>query len=187
MGNEPVTVIARHAVRPGKEDQFEAWMAGISRACGAFPGYLGTELIRPPAGEDDHNYVCIFRFDDYPHLKKWMESEERAGWLEKAHPLCAEKIRIDQYRSLEYCFTNDKHQSDPPPKYKMALVTFAVIWPLVHFVPKTMMPVLPGPNWLKEGLTVLTIVLLTTFLLMPAFTRLLEPWLFRRKIPQKSV
>lgn len=153
-------------------------MTGISAACSRFRGYLGTEFIRP-VEPGDPRFVCIFRFDDFENLERWMDSKERAGWLDRVQALCSEEARLDRYRSLEFWFASDKHRRLVPAKRKMAAATFAAIWPLVHFLPPALTPRLPGPRWLAEGTVVLFIVLLMTFAVMPAMTRLLDSWLYK--------
>ena len=54
-------------------------------------GYREFPETRTPLETDaEHDlpeYVSVFRFDDYPHLRAWLGSAERRGWLETARPL----------------------------------------------------------------------------------------------------
>ena len=176
---DPVTVLAEHRVRPGSEQAFERWMEGISADSKGFAGYLGTEVISPLDDADDA-YVSIFRFDNYAHLDAWLKSPERQAWLDKHHEFSDEPASL-RYHSLEFLFSPEEHAGRAPSKHKMALVTFVVIWPLVHFVPVPLAWVLgASPPIVMEATSVGVIVLLMTYAVMPGVTRLLAPWLFGR-------
>ena len=178
---QPVTVIARHCVRPDKEGEFQAWMRGVTQACSGFEGYVSTELVRPAAGrQGDH--VSIFRFDTYPNLERWMTSEQRRSWLDRLPELTRKEPDLSEYESLEFWFTPDEGPTSAgPPKHKMALATFVVIWPLVHFVPRGVAKSVPLQAIWQEGLSVLLIVLIMTYAVMPLTTRVPRPWLFRAR------
>ncbi|MEM9072221.1 MAG: antibiotic biosynthesis monooxygenase [Myxococcota bacterium] len=165
----PVTVIARHRVVPDKEDAFQAWIAGITRACEPFRGYLGTEVVR-----DHEEWVSIFRFDTVPHLEVWMRSEERAHWLTRVDTFGGTPPEIRYYDGIELLFP--RQDAGPPPTWKMAIVTFAVIWPLVHFIPPLVGYVTDVPL-LQEALGVFVVVILASYAGLPLASRLLRPWL----------
>lgn len=176
--HEPVTVVARHTLAPGREAEFRAWVAGIVEECSRFEGYLGTEVVRP-AGKGDHAYASIFRFDTVEHLDAWMQSPARASWNERARAFQARPSRVTRYEGLEAWFVPPRGSPpQAPPKHRMALVTFAVIWPMVHVIPPAIAALVPAPRLALEALAVGTIVLLMTWVVMPAVTRLLRPWLY---------
>ena len=154
-------------------------MAGITASSKQYPGYLGTEVIRP-VGSSSPEHVCIFRFDTFPNLDAWMKSDDRLAWLDRVSEFSNSEPDIRHYHSLEFWFSPEHHAGRAPAKYKMALVTLAVIWPMVHFIPRALNSVVPMPSLAAELTSVATIVLLMTYLVMPTVTRLLEPWLFRR-------
>jgi antibiotic biosynthesis monooxygenase (ABM) superfamily enzyme len=82
----PVTAVASRQVKPGSEQQFEEWVSGILAAANTFPGYLGSEVLRP-SEHDDNEYKIVFRFDHASNLHAWENSEERHHWLRKSRPL----------------------------------------------------------------------------------------------------
>src|SRR4029453_5847088 len=49
----PVAITVPRRVKPGHEGAYEQFLAGISGAARAFPGYLGVEVFRPPPGGTD--------------------------------------------------------------------------------------------------------------------------------------
>lgn len=178
--NHPVTVIARHCVESGKEEQFEAWSKGIVAACGNYVGYLGTEVIRPLA-QRGGEHVCIFRFDVYAHLEAWMNSQERRMWIEKASAFSTREPNVVRFQSLDFWFAAQR--ATPPPRYKMATVTLLALWPLVHYIPPWIKSIVPGPAALGELGALAAIVALMTYLVMPLATRVLAFWLFAKPQP----
>ncbi len=174
----PVTVIARHKVRPGCEEIFENWVVGIAGASQSFEGYLGTEVIRPLT-EAENEFVAIFRFNTYEHLRIWTASSERLAWTSKTDSFSDEASRVVTH-GLEFLFLPNSAEGRGPKRYKMALVTFLVIWPLVHFIPPIVAKALGARPLAIEATSVAVIVLLMTYFLMPAATRLLRPILFPR-------
>ena len=69
-----------------------------------------------------------------------------------------------------------------PPCYKMAIVTVDIIFVLLYtLLPQIRQLTETLPLLLNDLLGVIIIVLLMTYLIMPSVTRLLKPWLFRKK------
>jgi antibiotic biosynthesis monooxygenase (ABM) superfamily enzyme len=89
----PVTAVAFRRVKPGHEREFEEWVSGILAAANKFPGYLGSEVLRPSDPEDDE-YRIISRFDHASNLHAWENSKERRHWLRQSRPLLHEKERV---------------------------------------------------------------------------------------------
>ncbi len=175
-----VTVIVRHRIDAGKERAFDAWMEGITEACSTFEGYVDTEVVRASGAAEDER-VCIFRFDSIEHLDGWMDSSVRRTWLERASEFGSEPGQVHRYEGIDFWFSRPQGRATPPPRHKMAIATFAVIWPLVHFVPRAISASLPAPSLVQEACSVAAIVLLMTYAVMPLATRALGPWLFARR------
>lgn len=58
----PVTVVGTRHVKPGREPDYEAWLARLLRDAATLPGYLGVTVQRPaPTGP--RAYTSVFRFD----------------------------------------------------------------------------------------------------------------------------
>lgn len=57
-----------------------------------------------------------------------------------------------------------------PPRHKMAMAIFLVLWPLVHFLPNLTAKLISNPV-AAEGVTVFAIVLVMTYLILPVVTR----------------
>ena len=192
--NKPLTVMAKHHVRPDKLHVFADWCREMQHRSRQFAGYIDTELIRPTCIESDE-YVAIFRYDSYEHLKKWMESKERKEMIERVPEFSSTNSVVYAYHSLEHWFSSsgDEEESQntglnaakpaagPPPKYKMVVVTTAIIYTQTLWVPKVLNRMLGDANLHRNVmglLTVMCIVWLATYVLFPVVTRLLAFWLF---------
>ncbi len=174
----PVTAVASRRVKPGREQEFEEWVSGILAAANKFPGYLGSEVLRPSDPEDDE-YRVIFRFDHESNLHAWENSEERQRWLEKVRPLLHEE-KVDVLTGLETWFTLPSKPGEPaPPRYKMAIVTWLAVFPMVAVIFSLFGPWLDLlPMLLRTMVFTVVMVTLMTYVIMPRMTRLFSFWLY---------
>jgi uncharacterized protein len=174
----PVTTTVTRRVKPGHEAAYEEVLEGIIAAASRFPGHLGVEVFRPtgPGGE----YRTIYRFDTAAHLRDWLDSEERAAWLERAEPHAAGPIRRQFLTGLESWFTlPGEPGAPPPPPYKMALLTWITIFPLITLVIVALGPLIEGLALVPRlAITTAVTVPLMTWVVMPRVTRILRPWLY---------
>ncbi|WP_181357527.1 hypothetical protein [Stenomitos frigidus] len=119
-----VTVVISRRVKLGCEPAFEAFLAGVTAACGQFPGYSGSSIFRP-ASTDDPEYRVIFKFDRLSNLRCWETSDERQQWFTQADALTESPPEVQVLTGLETWFTlPGKAALVPPARYKMALVSW---------------------------------------------------------------
>jgi uncharacterized protein len=178
-GGGPVTATVTRSVKPGHETSYEQFLSGIIAAASEFPGYLGVEVFRPEsatAGE----YRIVYRFDNAEHLRRWLDSDEHAVWLRRAEPHVIGPMRTGFVTGLESWFTLPGGPgAPPPPPYKMALLTWIAIFPLITALVVALGPLLEGlPLVARLGITTAIAVPLMTWVVMPRVTRLLRRWLY---------
>jgi len=175
----PVTATVTRRVKPGHEAAYEQFLAGIGGAAKAFPGYLGEEVFRPASAEGGE-YRIVYRFDSPAHLRTWLDSGERAAWLARAEPHVASPMRTQYLTGLEGWFTLPTQPgAPPPPAYKMAVLTWVTIFPLITLVVVVSAPLIGGlPLVPRLAVTTLVTVSLMTWAVMPRVTRLLHRWLY---------
>lgn len=178
----PLTVFAKAKVVKAKVKLYETWaqeIAHIQRA--RYEGFLGSEVIKPMGG-DSNEFVTIFRYDTYEHLQLWMDSQERDSFLQRTCEFTEEPVQV-AYHSLAYWFVQDEATASTlPPKHKMSMVTFLVIWFQVHFIPPLVGRIPNLPALAGEALTTALIVVLTSYLILPIVTtRVLAWWLFPKQ------
>jgi antibiotic biosynthesis monooxygenase (ABM) superfamily enzyme len=179
----PVTTTVTRRVKPGHEAAYEEFLEGIIAAAGRFPGHLGVEVFRPDSPRSD--YRTIYRFDTAEHLRAWLDSEERAALLERAEPHVVGPMRTSFVTGLETWFTlPGQPGSAPPPPYKMALLTWVTIFPLITAIVAVTGPLLEElPLAVRLGITTALAVPLMTWVVMPRVTRLLRGWLYPEHRP----
>ena len=167
-------------VKPGHEEIYERLLEGIVAAASAYPGHLGVEVFRPqsPGGE----YRTVYRFDTAEDLHAWLDSDERAAWLERTEPHLVAPVRTSFVTGLETWFTLPSQPgAPPPPPYKMALVTWIAIFPLITAIVALTGPLLEDmPLALRLAITTALTVPVMTWVVMPRMTRLLHRWLYPR-------
>ena len=175
----PVTATVTRRVKPGHEAAYEQVLAGIGGAARAFPGYQGEEVFRP-AGGAGGEYQIVYRFDSGAHLRAWLESPERAAWLARAGPHTAGPLRAQYLTGLESWFTLPAQPGAPaPPPYKMAILTWAAIFPLITLVVLASAPFIGSwPLVPRLAVTTLVTVPAMTWAVMPRVTWLLRRWLY---------
>jgi uncharacterized protein len=122
----------------------------------------------------------VYRFADADKQRAWETSAERAAWLARADEF-ARETGATHVSGLETWFALPGRTAPAPPKWKMAVVTFAAIYPLallanVVLVPRTAAWPLPFRPLAFAGV----LVLLMTWIVMPRLTRLLRRWLYPR-------
>jgi uncharacterized protein len=171
----PLTVVVTWRVRKGCEKEFEAWRREISAAALEFPGHMGVNVILP--GGAAREYVVIFRFDTYEHLRAWQESNIRRDLLKKAESFRESEPSYRLESGLEYWFAPSSPPASPP-RWKMAIVTVLGVWPVSMLVPWLLNPLVGKvPSILQSLLMAAGIVILLTWAVMPVLVKILRPWL----------
>jgi len=183
-----VTWVITHRVRPDRREDFEGWIGGIVDEVARFPGHQGVTVLRP-GGESGTEYVLVVRFASYDDLRRWEESAERAEWVTRLEPLLAAESTFRTETGLETWFQlPGERVVVPPPKWKMALLILAAIYPLLLIVVPLMGAVFDtpylgvsitlGPEFLARTLaTAVVLVALMTWVAMPFLTKLFRVWL----------
>src|SRR5215204_3905425 len=149
--SNPVTVIVKRIAKKDKIKEFEEWLSGISKEVSRQEGSMGIDIIKPTpniSNKSKPEYVIIFRFNTYENLDKWEKSSIRNEWLQKGRKLVEANPDVQKMTGLEFWFTpyfNDESSPmiplQPPPRYKMVIVTIPVISillltlvPQIHFL-----------------------------------------------------
>jgi uncharacterized protein len=171
-----VTVTVARQVAPGRECDFEKWVSGILAAASTRPGYLGGGVLRPArAGQDWH---IVYRFADTPSLTQWENSPQRAEWLTAGEEFMR-KTGEQRTSGLETWFELPGRTAPAPPRWKMALVSLAAVFPLALAFNLLLVPHLGGlPVVARTAALSVCLTTLMTWLMMPRLTHLLASWLY---------
>lgn len=148
-----------------------------------YKGYQVADVYKKVIYDTATEYAIILRFDSYSNLSSWNNSQERKDLIESSKHLYAEVKPELALTGLDFWFVG-KHNAEHPVKWKMMLVTVIIIFALL----KVLMPFLGKvlgylelPEFLNTLLSIMVMVALMTYLLMPAINRLLYRWLFKNK------
>jgi hypothetical protein len=185
-----VTWVVDHRVRTNLIPHFETWLAGVKAEVSRFPGWQGVTILRPSRRDGPTAvYVLVVRFASYADLKRWEDSTERMRWLRELQPLVVGAPIARSSSGLETWFQLPGGVA-APPKWKMAILVLAAIFPLVVLVTSALglvasgntaigLPVRFGATYLTRTLlTAITLVILMTWVAMPALSRLARRWLY---------
>jgi antibiotic biosynthesis monooxygenase (ABM) superfamily enzyme len=180
-----VTVLISRRVREGMGAAFEAEMLRMIDSASAFSGHLGGQVIRPDqeeGSEDPSLYHVLFAFDTQAHLQVWQHSAERARHLAAIAVLTRGTQASRQLTGLAQWFAEPKGPGLlPPPKWKVAVVSWLGIFPTVLTLFLTVAPFLS--DWpLVPRTMVLTagVVIIMTWGVAPRLTKWLKPWLYAK-------
>jgi len=174
-----VTAVISHRVRPGREQGYEEWVKGIAAAARDFEGHLGVSILRPRAGKNP-NYISVLKFDQVEHLQGWLRSDIRREWMERAQPLILDAEDVQVLTGLEaWFYLPNLDMAAPPPRYKMAAITWIGVQLVTFAVALFLAPLLVSlPFILNLVISNVIVVLALTYLVMPQLTNLFSPWLY---------
>lgn len=193
-GIAPVTVAITRRVRPEDELLMQAWVHAGTSMAERFPGFLGTGWVRPAA--DSADWHMLYRFDSPDSLERWESSLERRRWLRSAQDLM-EHTRVEHRTGIEGWFDEPRERTvdelraatsgapvgpAAPPRWKQATVIWLAFFPTNLLFTWLLMPL--TRSWpLAVRVLAMTLLLtpIMTYLVLPQVTRLLQPWLSRRR------
>ena len=180
-GAETVTAVIQQTVRRESVAAYEQWLKKVVPIAARFPGHRGVNVIHPAAG--GLQYTITIRFDSLAHAQDWFASGARKQLVDEVAPLLDADEKVETRSGLEFWFHPAPGQP-PARRYKQFLLTLSVIYPLTMLVPAVVhralapVPVLSG-YWLEHLVASAAIVGLMVYLVMPRYTRLMAPWLYK--------
>lgn len=177
LAGDPVTVVVRRRVRPGRDADYEAWLQELQSEARRLPGYLGVSTQRPaPAGPRE--YVSVIRFASLEHLQAFESSELRARFLERVSPLVESDAVWERLTGFEVWFSAPAGASvAQPSRPRMAALMTVVVFGLVLVIGSVVRSLLA---WLPFGVPDAVALLVTIALEVAFMTWWLMPWLTRR-------
>ena len=176
--SEVVSVI-RHDVKPGHEQDYEAWTKRVLPIAEAFPGHHGVAIIRPAAGS--HTYTIVLHFDTLPHLRGWLESDIRQRLLEEVDAHLTAPGEVEITPGLEFWLSPPGAKHARP--YKQFLLVLAVIYPMSLLMNAFLIPLLGSGTDLaalavRNLANAVIVIALMTWVIMPRLTRMVAGWLY---------
>ncbi len=174
-----VTVLVTRRIKPGMEATFEKLMSDMIAAAATYPGHLGAQLVRPGEQDDAEPglYQVVFAFDSDAHLQAWKDSPARSLGLAAIEPLAEGPAQMQQVIGMAHWFMTGTQQT-PPPRWKVAIVSWIGIFPTVLLLFTLLGDVMaPWPLVPRTLLFTVMVVCIMTWIVGPQLTRWLRPWL----------
>jgi uncharacterized protein len=177
----PVTVVLSRRVKPGNEPAFESLLERIAAEATKFPGHEGVAILRPQPGNAPV-YTIVLHFRTQAELDNWTGSAVRGQLLAEAELITDSGLAVQQATGLEAWFqVPGQPLVVPPPKYKMAVISWIVIFPVSAALSAGAAVVMRESPALGRSVVVsLLLIVLVTWVLMPLATRAFGFWLFPR-------
>jgi uncharacterized protein len=172
---QPVKIVFERRVRPGAEPQFEQWARSFTTTASRFPGLQGSSVFSFSSTGD---YFVLLRFASQPHLENWRSAPEVRALCKLVDSFSTATDRQQVKTGLETWFTVPSRSIAPavPPRWKMALVTWLVLFPQIVILSLLIPSALP--MLIRVALLTAVPVAMLTWLVMPRLSVLLHAWLY---------
>jgi uncharacterized protein len=180
-GQSMVVSVIRHAVTPGKDQDYDAWLREIVPIAANTEGHRGVNVIRPGTGS--RTYTIVLHFDALEYLERWLASEVWKRLNLKVQHLLQDGDQVEIKTGLEFWFRPPDSEQKRAKPYKQFLITLSAIFPLTMLVPWLLRPLfraapILGMPGITHFLVAAVVVTLMTYVIMPHYTRLMAAWLY---------
>ena len=164
-------------VREGKEAEFEDALKRFVARSLDHRGTTGAHLLLPTDASRPREYGILRSFSSESHMRDFYDSDLFAEWKAEVEPLVEGEPVHRQLHGLEAFFRGNDTKS-PPPRWKMAIVTWLGVFPVVLLWSRVLPKLLPQVNAIVMTAMVTGAAVFTlTWLVMPALTRGFARWL----------
>jgi antibiotic biosynthesis monooxygenase (ABM) superfamily enzyme len=166
-------------VRPGCEEAFLESLREFLGESFREPGVLGASLIVPAPGSSSSEYGILRTFADERDREAFYASPRFAAWEEKSRALAESDWESRKLTGLEAWFRSP----EPPPRWKMALLTWLAVWPVSMAVQAVLLPAIGDsvPRVLRSAVVAAAIVVVLTWGAMPLVVSAAKEWLQGRR------
>jgi antibiotic biosynthesis monooxygenase (ABM) superfamily enzyme len=173
----PVKIVMERLPRRGAEERFRAWAEQFVAQASRAPGHEGGSVLSGRGGP----HVILLRFASAAALEAWQRSAVYEALMRDADAISTAGDESQIQSGLETWFTLPDRPAPvkPPPKWKMALVTWFALLPMVIALAYVFAP-LRLPFLLNAAVSTAIPVVMLTWVIMPRVTRVLYGWLYRQ-------
>ena len=180
-GAQEVTVVWSRRAKPGDEAALQDVIERLAKAMRAADGYEAVMTLRPQSGHPPI-YTMVARFSSQADLDSWVSSEIRGRLYAEAEALSVGGLNVQQAAGLEGWFQMPGQPLVvPPPRYKMAILTWVAIFPLLVVANLIATPLMARVSPLVRLIPVsLVLIALMTWIVMPQMTKWFRSWLYPR-------
>jgi antibiotic biosynthesis monooxygenase (ABM) superfamily enzyme len=175
----PVHVAITRTVKPGCEAEFEQAIRQFFGASARESQTLGALLIRPLPGSDTRTYGILRAFASPEDRDVFYASDRFHQWTQAVAPFVEGTYSRRELHGLE-AFFGQGGPHGPPPRWKMAFVTWLGVWPTSFVLASVLGAALHDrlPRWLASGMISACVVVGLSWAVMPVLVKLFKPWLY---------
>ena len=174
--SEPMTLVEGRTIKPGRENDFYAWIHHTLAVSERFPGSQGVTILTIGTGPSAIRYV-IHRFVDETTGRAWVNSEERATLMREAAAFSTPSTQTAS--GFEAWFTLPEMSDTAPPKWKLFLTTIPSAYLASLVIVFILGLFLHGwPLLVTDGIVTVFLAFMLTYVGLPLSTRLLRSWLY---------
>ena len=136
-------------------------------------------MLVPPPGAKSAEFGILRTFADEEERDAFYQSPRFKAWEERARTLTEGEPVYRQLHGLEAWF---RSPHNPPPRWKMAIVTFIGVYVVTSVLAPAVGPAIQSwPLLLRNAVFNIIVVSLLTWVMMPLLTRALQHWLSPEK------
>src|SRR5690242_2557425 len=164
--NEPIHVAITRKIKPGCEAEFQQALKEFFQSSFAHTGVQGASMLVPPPGSPSPEFGILRTFASARQRDDFYASPMFHAWEERIKPLTEGTPEYRELTGLEAWF---RKPQNPPPRWKMALLTWIAVWPVSMAVPAALKPLIGQsvPSFIFAGAVAAGIVLVLTWGAMP--------------------
>lgn len=170
----PIHLAITRRVRAGCEAEFERTVRDFIRTSFS-PGIDGVHLLSPAPGSGSREFGILRSFASEADRAAFYRSPAFQAWESRIRALTEGAPQHRRLHGLEAWF---RAGTPPPPRWKMAVVTYAGVFAVTLPLTLAVGPLLRAwPLPLANAVFNLVVVALLTWAVMPVLTRAARPWL----------
>jgi hypothetical protein len=163
-------------VRPGHEREFERLVQQFFEDAARQPGVCGAYLLRPFMGTTAREYGILRSFASAEDRDRFYASDLYHRWNEAVAPLVEGPAQRRELHGMEAFFQNE---GKPPPRWKMAVLTWVGVNPAVYVFANGVPALVDLPMLLNLLVVNAFVVASLAWVLMPLLAKLFRGWLHR--------
>lgn len=172
----PIHIAITREVRPGCEAEFQQALREFFQASFSHGAVLGATMLVPPPGSESREFGILRTFTNEAERDDFYASPIFKAWEERCTPLTVEGGW--SYRPLHGLEAWFRSPGNPPPRWKMAVVTWLGVYPVSLLIGFLLSPQLRKlPLVLNLFIVSALMVACLTWIVMPRLTRWFRPWL----------
>lgn len=177
--DDPISILVKHHVKPDHEKAFLGWNDRLREIMSGFDGFMG-QMLFPHEGENPILYHVVFQFSSIAALENWWKSEAYKDARMELSALVCKEPEFKYTNGLEHWFQPPGAQQPfKPPTYKMAVVVYVALMPLIFLVRAFVSPHLAWlPEWEAIMIGTIPSVILMSYVAIPLSVKLFGPWLY---------